>query len=228
MVAMVLLLLGTIQFALIYNAKTTLNYATYEAARYGSLHQADFEYIKEGFSRGLAPLHSYPKDIQINKDIPLNQLPSISKHAQVAAFQKARRDIIAEIEGHDGIVRIERISPTNEDFSHFATHATKYTIPNDNLRYRSSMLKGTRHRTVQDANILQLRVTYWYPLYVPIVNCLIYAVVPKPSGSIPGNSSNQNSSICKNQDLRIPLTSVSAIRMQSSAINSSGFYIDEH
>ena len=52
----ILLIFGTVQVALIYSAKTTLNYATFQAARIGALNNATYTGIRKGLTRGLAPL----------------------------------------------------------------------------------------------------------------------------------------------------------------------------
>ena len=50
--ALLLLILGAIQFALIYQAKFTLNYATFMAARQGALKNAKMTSIKDGLAGG--------------------------------------------------------------------------------------------------------------------------------------------------------------------------------
>lgn len=188
---MLLLILGAIQFALIYNAKITLNYATYEAARAGSLNNATFDAAKEGFARGLAPLYAYAK----------------KGERQVDAFQVSREKILDEFDGNDNLICIERLSPVVADFS------DGKEIPNDNLRFRSSQPNSVSNRSIQQANLLHLRVTYWYPLYVPMVGPIIKKVVcslNRWSGS----------KVCSSDENRIPLTSIAAFRMQSPAQKS--------
>lgn len=203
--AMLLLIMGAIQFALIYHAKTTLNYAAYEAVRAGSLNNADYEAIQEGFARGLAPLYSYADDGD-----------------QIGAYQDARDQILDEFDSSDKLIRIERLSPTSSDFVDYAITVSSddgdsTQIPNDNLRYRTSDTGITSHRNIQDANLLHLRITYWYPLYVPMANSVVNSAIctlSKWSGD----------EVCDGDEKRIPLTSVAAMRMQSPAIESEGFY----
>ena len=52
---MLTLLLGGIQFALIWHAKVTLNYAVFEGARTGALNYASRRSIEYALGRGLAP-----------------------------------------------------------------------------------------------------------------------------------------------------------------------------
>lgn len=192
--AMLLIICATIQFALIYHAKITLNYAVFEAARAGTMNNAQFEPVLEGFARGLAPLYSYDPD---DTD-------------QVGAFQTARDKVLGE---NPDFIRIERLSPSKKDFSTFAEIDS---IPNDNLRFRSSSPDQITNRTLQDANLLHLRVTYCYPLYVPGVNALISGVACSIGWC--GNDQSDNPSP------RIPLTSTAVMRMQSPAKPSNGYY----
>ena len=64
-----LLLLGIVQFGLIYNAKLTLDYAAFEAARAGAVNYADRRAIEYALARGLAPLYTSvdPGDSSMDK-----------------------------------------------------------------------------------------------------------------------------------------------------------------
>jgi hypothetical protein len=213
-----LLIFGAIQFALIYHAKITLNYAAFEAARAGSLNNAEYLSVKEGFTRGLAPLYSYYEpDREKRQKRKSNQATN-----QVAAFQLARTKIFKEFEDKSNLVRIERLSPDKQDFSDFAVDKE---IPNDNLMYRASTLMHRSSSTIQDANALHLRITYWYPLYVPLVNRLIFF-------SVCNTEKWANDLICQQDknhptDPRVPLTVVAVMRMQSPAKKSEGYLVAE-
>ncbi len=198
---MLLLMFGAIQFALIFHAKITLNYAIFEAARAGTLAGADFAKVKEGFARGLAPLYSYPGD----------------DDDQVAAFHAAREKVRALFDDQSGLVRIERLTPTPASFRHYAPYGE---IPNDNLLYRSSSYGPAAGMSIQDANLLQLRVTYWYPLYVPLVNKLIASFICCADGE---NCRWANDPVCDLEEPYIPLTAVAALRMQTPARESNGY-----
>jgi len=213
-----LLIFGAIQFALIYHAKITLNYAAFEAARAGSLNNAEYLSVKEGFTRGLAPLYSYYEHDEKKRSHRKDN------HAtnQVAAFQIARSKIFSEFKDKTKLIRIERLSPDEPDFSDYAVDDE---IPNDNLMYRASVLGVRSGSSIQDANVLHLRITYWYPLYVPLVNRLIFM-------SICSTDKWSNDMICQQNkdhpaDPRIPLTVVAAMRMQSPAKQSDGYQVNQ-
>lgn len=197
--AMLLLIFGTIQFALIWHAKITLNYAIFEAARAGTLNNATYDSIKEGFARGLAPLYSYTDN---DKDL-------------VGAFQKARFQVLDEFETKEQLIRIERLNPTDKSFTDFGDGAGY--IPNDNLRFRSSTINHRSGSSLQDANLLHLRVTYWYPLYVPLINTFMF-------NTIICTGKWKSDKVCEKTDPRIPISSTTVLRMQTPAINSTGFY----
>jgi len=58
---MLLLVMGTIQFAFIYQAKHTLNYATFHTARAGTINNLSMSAMEMAFASNMAPLytHSY-------------------------------------------------------------------------------------------------------------------------------------------------------------------------
>ncbi|MEA3465656.1 MAG: TadE/TadG family type IV pilus assembly protein [Thermodesulfobacteriota bacterium] len=229
---MLLLILATIQMALIYHAKITLNYAVYEAVRAGTLN-CDKQYqqgyngalssagqyaaVQEGLARGLAPLYSYFE-------------PDSSKHSdmhdpaksQVEAFQQGRDRVYADMKSNLDLVRIERLSPSEKTFTDFAIDGV---IPNDNLMYRSSSSGRESKSSIQSANILHIRVTYWYPLYVPMVNKLMFNTFICGRGLGGGFFSRWASHpACRDGSPRIPLTATAAMRMQVPGENSSGWY----
>jgi len=62
------------------------------------------------------------------------------------------------------------------DFGTAALDGTSGTqIPNDTLSYRTTTAGGSSKISIQDANILHIRVTYCYRLIVPIIDRILYA-----------------------------------------------------
>jgi hypothetical protein len=215
-----LLLLGIIQFGLIYNAKTTLSHATFEAARAGSLNYADRQSIAYGLARGLAPLYT-----SVEK--------STGPLSKVTKVQEARDKVYQEIV--DGkYACIERLNPTPAAFQAYGkTSATgvkalngKKLIPNDHLVYRSAIIKGGSGVSIQDANLLKIRVTYCYPMYVPFISNTIKRIY----GLIPDNSANgfrqqpagKFQRNCLRDD-RFPIVAQAVIRMQTPPYNDDTF-----
>lgn len=201
--SLILLTLGLFQLALIYNAKTTLNYATFTAARSGAVNNATKVMIDMALYRGLAPL--------------LTSLDGSTSDVQ--ALQIARdkfRDI------HDqGFICIQRISPSNEAFNNYGVAANN-AIPNDNLMYRSAQV-GSSGVSIQDANLLKLRVTYCHKMIVPFFGVMMAKMASgtDPDGITISTAGSFQQNCYANQ--RIPIISQAIVRMQSDAINDATF-----
>lgn len=147
-----LLLLALLQAILFYRAKITLDYAALEAARAGALHGADATQMQNGFARGLTPLYA-------------TATASPTAAATFEAYLKAQA--AARTFGS-----IKVISPTVAAFDDFkeAQYDGTMAIPNDTLNFRSTRPRGGSGLSVQDANILKIQVSFWYPLIVPIID----------------------------------------------------------
>jgi hypothetical protein len=158
---LVLLIFGAIQIAFIYSAKITLNYATFQAARVGANEHATYSALRRGLVRGLAPLFTSTSSMaNVKEDI-----------AAGIDSGETRRSAVSEV---DNYVRIIRLSPSMSNLapSGFGekNELGYFEIPNDNLMYRpDASSKGS----IQDANLLKIRVQYCYKLMVPIVNKII-------------------------------------------------------
>jgi Flp pilus assembly protein TadG len=159
---LILLIFGTIQIGLIYSAKVTLNYATFQSARLGATNNATYSALRRGLIRGLAPLYTTSSDLDgIKTDIALG----INSNAQ-------RRDAKSEV---DSYTKIIRLSPTTDAFASYSDNTNvdgTVQIPNDNLMFRPSN-DSFDGANLQDANLLKIRVQYCYKLMVPIVNRII-------------------------------------------------------
>lgn len=166
---LLMLVLGGIQFALLYQIKNTLNYAAFMGARQGALQNANVNVIKDGVAAGMTPLFTFSPDI--------------------AGLLKGRS--IAMIEVFNPLTaRVEVLSPTTKAADDFAIDdpddEKKRIIPNDNLMYRcgneqqapcNKALGEKSGLTIQDANLLKIRVTYCAKLIVPLVNVTIYSLI---------------------------------------------------
>lgn len=161
---LLLLLLGTLQVGLFYQARSTLTLAAFEAARDAA-------------------------------DLARAQL-----QAQAAA-QSAR---------------IELLNPTPAAFTDFAiTRQGIRYLPNDNLALRPAGLGPASGQSLQDANLLKLRVTYGYPLTVPLVGPLLLHALQR----LDPDPVHQ---AFLRQD-RLPLVASATVRMQSPVEWSAAF-----
>ena len=153
--SLLLLVLGVIQFALIYQAKASLNYATFMGARQGALNNAKIASIIGGVVGGMTPFFMRTSSAPF--------LDDMAKARMIAAIEIA----------NPNTAKVEIISPTKAAFDAFSENTGD--IPNDNLMFReSSVLKDGM--SIQDANLLKIRVTYCVKLMVPFVDRVIYAL----------------------------------------------------
>lgn len=159
---LILLLFGIIQFALIYQARATLNHATLLAARAGALHNGEDAEMRAALAAGLTPLFvTAPSE---------------------AAYLKAREEVkLKETAKALNMAKIEVLNPTRAAFTDFARPRLDgkagRELPNDTLNYRNTSAGGASKISVQDANLLHVRVTYCYRLIVPVLDRVIYAAV---------------------------------------------------
>ena len=158
--SLLLLVLGAVQFGLLYQIKSQVNYATFAAARHGALKNGSSNAVKDAFGAGMSPLFAHRPDM--------------------TGFARGRA--VGAIEAFNPLVtKIERLSPPDSvkgDYGIADPSDSKSTIiPNDNLVYRSASATGSSGLSIQDANLLKIRVTYCAKLIVPVVNVVFYSLV---------------------------------------------------
>ncbi len=201
-----LLLFGGLQFAFLYHAKTLLNYAAFEAARTGAVSNARVSEMENAFARSMAAIHTHNPT---SDDVMC-----------------AREIVYKEIES--GFVRIKVINPDPDSniFTELDDGSVDgdLVIPNNNLMYRSAV--STTGLSIQDANLLKIRVSYCYPLYVPYINRVLGIMLTNvESPSCPGCTGSFTSTgsferACLDNG-RFPLHAQAIVRMQSPAMLSA-------
>ena len=87
-------------------------------------------------------------------------------------------------------------------------------LPNDALTYRDPQAGARSGESIQDANLLKVRVTYGAPLIVPLVNRLIVAWV---STVTPGLSPTERAYLAAG---RLPIVAQAIVRLQTPALQS--------
>ncbi|MCM8857766.1 MAG: DUF6531 domain-containing protein [Candidatus Thiodiazotropha sp.] len=191
--ALLLMGLGGWQTALLYDAKTTLNYATFEAARKGAVTHAQSGPMRQELGLRLAPLFGGDG----------------SPRKAIAAITRSSLDV-----EDPRFTEFEIINPTVEAFDDFGreivdprTNDIHFGIPNSHLRWRDRSINEHSGVNIQDANLLKVKVTYGYQLKVPLMDRVIPAVMRLFD---PENALYYNSR-------RLPITSVATVRMQSDA-----------
>jgi TadE-like protein len=209
---LIILILGGFQISLLYHAKTTLNYAAFLAARSGAVANAHVGIMENALARGMAPLYTH-----------CNEAEEVTR---------ARDHVRSEIEA--GFGQIEIINPPPGAFSDFGSRVgTDTVIPNDSLMFRKSTT-GTSGLSIQDANLLKIRVGYCYPMYVPFIDRLLFRIMTLPADPDDcvgcknlypdGHGSFERGCLENN---RFPLNAQAMVRMQSdiseSATNSGRY-----
>ena len=161
LVAMMLI----VQWAFIYTSKSTLDAATVSAVRAGTLHHGSIDEIRKGLAQGMMPLFAHGTGMTDT----------------VQAYAKARIATLVQSQ-----IRI--LSPDRETFDQFKVRSKydtgyRYEIPNNNLMFRNPAPKNVgnnRQLNVQDANLLQIEVSWCQKLIVPFANYLIKEIVTSP------------------------------------------------
>lgn len=159
--ALFLLVFGIIQFALLYQARATLNHAALLAARAGALHNGDQTEMRLALAKGLAPL--------------------FASEASPAGYAEAVLKAAAQTAALSNLTRLEVLNPTRESLIDFGQSAldgvSGVELPNDTLSYRTTTPGANAKISIQDSNILHVRVTYCFRLVVPVVDRILYATV---------------------------------------------------
>ncbi len=213
-----LTLLGIIQFALIYNAKSVLNYATYEAARSAALNYGSPDAMKFALAQKLAAL----------RQSDMSQTGALNSAFE--RLQNSQQLMIDEIDS-GGDVCIERISPTplSGHWQSVGGGGSLYSqeIPNDHLLYRSNAPDSQERLSIQDANLIKIKVTYCHPMIVPLIKTSIqrlmlqnYAIRdpdPVPGWEVP-NTLQAFEKSCYERG-RMPIQSQAVARMQTPIRN---------
>lgn len=186
---LLMLLLASLQFVFIYEAKLTLNYATFVGTRAGALHNGAMAAIQDGLTAGMAPLFAHGETQQALKD----------------ARTVARTEL-----GNTNLTTISILNPTSSALSAFGSE-----IPNDNLMYRSTDDNGGMN--VQDANLLKVRVTYCVRLVVPLINRMIHLLAPAPATAIGPLDTYSGGSISATDMLKVDATTGGACNDPNNA-----------
>jgi outer membrane protein OmpA-like peptidoglycan-associated protein len=210
---LLLLVMSAWQAALVYRAKSSVNYAAFEAARAGSMANASVASIQTAFQRALVPYYGGGRNAQ--------------ELAQTLA--RAAADL------GNAAVRVEILSPTQESFADYNSPAlqTRYrvsepVIPNvglDQLRCprdasgcNSNPQANASGQSLLDANLLKLRITYGISpaKQVPLAGRL-YVWALNRLGAGAGDAFKQGLL----EAGRIPIVTAATVRMQSDAIRNT-------
>jgi hypothetical protein len=196
MPVLVMVILGAIQTAMIYEAKATLNHATLQAARSGAVNNADLNSIRGGLARGLLPLYSPESSLAgLGSTLASEVLPDVATSS----------------------IRI--LNPTQEAFNDFGVNVGGVIeIPSDRLYLRPTSVGASSGLTIQDANILRVQVRYGYELKVPLVRWVFRVALSLSRRLTGGFDAVEQAMLAAN---RFPIISTATVRMQTPARHNS-------
>lgn len=194
---LILLILGVVQFSLFFIAKSTLDQAAYNGVREGTLNNASRVAINLGIAKGLAPLY---------------QSALSGGNRNIATLTAARLEAGLAV-ANPATVSVNIINPSVLSFADWGEPMTddfggpQTGIPNSGLLYAGTDNGATSQQSLQDANLLKIRVTYCYPMVVPIVRNVIQEIL---GGGIGFDA------LCYDSG-GLPIDATSIMRMQSPA-----------
>ncbi len=179
-----IIIFGMIEMTFIYKAKNTLNLATQEAVRKGTLNNAEIGSIKIALSQGMAPLfagkETCPGNLALATGVKCAGLIQASMETAIGKYS---------ING-TSIGPVSILSPTKEIFDAFKVKYKKLPgdpeleyIPNDNLKWRSPDTKkvliggSQRDINIQDANLLKIKTFWCHKLSVPGLDLVFYNTI---------------------------------------------------
>jgi hypothetical protein len=196
-----LTLLGTtiLQYALMFNAKNMVNHAGFMAAREGAVAHANPGSVQQAYARALIPLYG----------------GGSSGPELAAALLKAQGDTAVN-------ARIELMNPTRESFADWGNEphmVAKYgarAIPNSGQGFKGAAVKPASGQSIQDANLIKLKITHGYELKVPLASTVMQFMLRwSDDGADPFITALY-------AQRRIPLVSHVTVQMQSDAVESGG------
>jgi outer membrane protein OmpA-like peptidoglycan-associated protein len=204
--------MGMLQYALLFNAKNHLNHAAFMAARSGATHHALLEdttapgaSIMGAYIHALAPLYG-----------------GGSNPSQVAqSALEAKKDMA-------GNLQIEIISPTKESFTDWSDAQLSATlgqgrgpngsnalvIRNSGQAYADRKVGEKSGQTIQEANLLKIRVTHGYQPSVPAIRRFLMLFYQKV---YPESELSEFEKMLLKKG-RIPVVSQATVQMQSHPI----------
>jgi len=200
-----LIVMGLVQLGLMFTARQLLNQATFVAARAGAVHNAQVSAMQDALKAAMVPFYQ-------------NAFTTDSATRISDALSAARNDLTADN------ITIEVLNPNGDVFTDFGLQdaAGHRYIPNDSLEFRDYGVRGDASGlTIQEANTLKIRVTYAYPIKVPLMQYVFSSVMCGTDTGIDvwGRGGGTPSSDCANyySRRRMPIVAYATVQMQSPA-----------
>lgn len=209
-------ILGIMQSGMVFHAKSNLNYATFEAARTGSVSHGDLNSIRQAFTRAMVGYYGGGR----------------------TAAELAQSTIRATTDITPASFKVELLSPTKESFDDFASpklsakyHTAARVIPNNNLSAitcpgdkpscNPNPNTNASGQTLSDANLLRIKITYGIPAakQMPLVGTF-YVKVLQGLANVGLIAETDPFKLALLQQGRIPMVTHTTMRMQSDAFEN--------
>lgn len=215
-----ILLFGIFEVSYVYRSKATLNTATFEAARAGSINNASRKAMRRALANGMMPLfvHGDKSVLGLGKGY-------VSARAFEIALDKAA---VGDVD------TVEIVSPNRRVFEAFKKklpvlnekkQKLSYVdaIPNDSLRFRDinpiRIKIGQKEHdiNIQDANLLKIKTFWCHKLKVPGLRDLAYRTILQGFFGLGGSPEQRscNAMGAVQGEVYVAITAHSIIRMQS-------------
>ena len=149
-----LLGMAVLQYGMLFFAKSQINHAGFMAARAGSTGNANLDTARVAYTTAMVPLYGGGQ----------------TADELAASLAKATADVGVN-------ARFELISPTRESFDDWNDPAlqkalatgSKRVISNSNQAFKDQTIGAASGQTIQDANLIKLRITQGYEPKVPMM-----------------------------------------------------------
>ncbi|AMM24611.1 TadE/TadG family type IV pilus assembly protein [Variovorax sp. PAMC 28711] len=188
MVIFLMVIFAIAEMALMYKAKAVVDMAALAAARAGAVDNARSGLTSQMRLAGKSAL------------APLYMKRAAGRGELAGAIVRANVDVSGMF--------IDVLNPSPASFAdHGVTANGRRFIPNDNLMYRSTQVKGGSRQNIQDANLLKIRLTYCYKPVMPLNEEFLSLVL----------AWFNLGDVCRAQG-RVPIRSEAVVRMQSEAV----------
>jgi hypothetical protein len=167
--------LAILQYALMFVAKNQMNYATFMAARAGSVEHANRGVMQLAYAKALIPMYGGGSNalelqesyIRAMKDIAFREV-----FFATDTLQEIEKKYQNAVTLGTGSLRIELLNPRRQSYDDFAWKGStpyaidgKRAIPNAGQAFAyplTDTVNVNSGQTLQDANLIKLRITHGY------------------------------------------------------------------
>jgi hypothetical protein len=191
--------MAILQLAVLYVGKTTLNHAVFMAARAAALEHGSRSVLRTHLAKGLVPIYA-------RTSVPIDggNLAGVVAPAFAQAFLDVNNPLRT---------RIEILNPTRDSFRDFEQRQNGVLqIPNDNLQFRARNPGAASRQSIQEANLLKVRVDYCHRLVFPLIDAAVVGILRRFDTSLFNQA-------CYRAN-RVPVTGRALLHMQSAARRS--------